>query len=152
MEVPDGDSLCFVVHSLIVNVLNHTGVTPMKETMIYCIKEFLLEAFELGFRAANTGMKSAFLRFSKITLVKMIHKKTLDTILLKSFDCFSHSNAFMDVLVEKIHGHTALSHDHAEPMWRTTEKKDRKRSEKEEWQAHRSITIRERIIIEGVQW
>lgn len=41
----------------------------------------------------------------------MIHKGTLDTILMKSFDRLSYSGSFMNTLVEKVNRHSALAQD-----------------------------------------
>lgn len=57
MEVPEEAPSRFELYFLLVNDLNHIGVTSMKEAMAYGIKEKLVDAFELGFRAANIGIK-----------------------------------------------------------------------------------------------
>lgn len=49
------------LHSLLISEFNHIGVTAIKEPVIQFSKETLAEAFELVFRAVNTGMNNAFI-------------------------------------------------------------------------------------------
>lgn len=53
----------------------------------------------------------------------VIHKETLNTILMKSFDRLSHPDRFMEALVEKIYKRPALAQDHVESMDRTAGKR-----------------------------
>lgn len=57
MEVPEGIPCRSKLHHLLVNELNHIGVTTKREAMVQGFKDSLAEAFELGFQAAKTGMK-----------------------------------------------------------------------------------------------
>lgn len=50
-------------HFPLVNELNHIGATPISKAMMQGIDETLAKAFEIGFRAANTGMESPFFAF-----------------------------------------------------------------------------------------
>lgn len=52
-EVPSRSEL----HCVLVNKLNHIGVTRMKKTMTQGSKETLAKAFKLVFQAKNTGIK-----------------------------------------------------------------------------------------------
>lgn len=53
MELYESIRSLFKLHSLLVNKLNHTEVTPLKEAMMKGIEETLLKA-ELGFQAQKT--------------------------------------------------------------------------------------------------
>lgn len=68
----------------------------------------------------------------QMALMNMIRKRTLDTILMKRFDCFSHSDAFMNALVENVHRHAALAQNPAEIKGPTTERKIKDGKEKKD--------------------
>lgn len=59
----------------------------------------------------------------EISLMDMINKGTLDSILMKNFECLSHSDAFMDGLEKMVQRHPALIPDPAALMGRITERK-----------------------------
>lgn len=80
----------------------------MKAAVMQCIKEYLTEAFEQGFQAANTGIRSTPFCFSEMAFMDMIQNRTLDAIVMKSFDRLTHSDALKDALLVKILRHTAL--------------------------------------------
>lgn len=112
MEVPDGVPSHLELHFLLVNELNHVGVTPMKEAMMLDVHINASRGFQARLQATNTG-KSAIFRFLEITLKNTIYAETLDPIVMKSFDCASRSNTFMDALVEKVHRQPPLLQDRA---------------------------------------
>lgn len=62
MEVPEGVPSRFELRSLLLNELNFTGVTAMKGAMMQSIEETLANVLELGFQAANSGIKSVLFR------------------------------------------------------------------------------------------
>lgn len=53
----------------------------------------------------------------------VIQRETLETILMKSFDHSSHSDALMNALVEELHRRPAVAQEPSEPMSRTTKRK-----------------------------
>lgn len=109
MEVPKNISFHSELRSLLLNELDRTAVTPMKEVLMQTIKKAVGEGFIPSFHVANTRSKSAFFRFLEMAEMNMIRKGTPDTVLIKSFDRLSYSDSFMDVLVEKIHRYPALT-------------------------------------------
>lgn len=63
MEVPEKIHSRSKLRPALVKKLGHIGETPKKKAMMQRIEETLLEAFELGFQAANSELKSAFFCF-----------------------------------------------------------------------------------------
>lgn len=102
----------------------------MKEAMTQGLKETLDTAFKLDFQAANIGIKREFFCFLKRALIAMIHKGTLDIILMKK----SWSNTSLRYVYgrssEKEDRNSALEQDHAEPMGWTTKRKSEVEVEK----------------------
>lgn len=74
----------------------------------------LAKAFELGFTAVITRVRSASFRFLEMMLVDMIHKAAPATVLMKGCDRLSHSDTFLSALVKKINRHPALVEDYFE--------------------------------------
>lgn len=59
----------------------------------------------------------------EMALMRMIHKETLDSTLIKSFDQMSHLYEFIGAILEEVDGITALAQDPADPTSNTTERK-----------------------------
>lgn len=83
----------------------------MKKALRQGFKETLAKAFELVVQAANKGIKSAFFCFLQFALMNLIHQKNLGTMPMKSFDRLSHSDTFMNALVDKLHRQPAVAQD-----------------------------------------
>lgn len=120
MEVPKDIPSPSELHFLLVDQLNHIGVTQVEEVMMQGIEETPSEAFELGFQSAITGMKSALFHSLMMALIDIMHKGNLDTIFMKSFDRLSYAETFMHALVEKGHRHPAVAQNLNERLRRTT--------------------------------
>lgn len=106
-EVPSLSKL----HSLFMYELNNIEITPRKKSMTQSIEETLVGAFELEFQSTNTGIKSTFTRFLKMDLMDMVYNETMDNVLIRSIDRFSHSNAILNAPTERYTGN---------PLWHKT--------------------------------
>lgn len=95
------------------DTLNNIGVSSMNESVIPVTEETLAMTFELGLQGKNIGIKIFFFRIMEMAPMDMIHRKTLDTIQMKSFDHLSHSGAFVNAKIEEMHRHPALTQDPA---------------------------------------
>lgn len=65
----------------------------MKETIIRGIEE--TGAFDLGFQIDNKKIKNTFLCFLGMGLMDMTYQRTLESILIKSFNRRLQSDAFI---------------------------------------------------------
>lgn len=54
------------------------------------IDKTVAQTFQLDFKVENTAIRSAFFLSLEMALVDMIHKETLDIILMKNFDRLPH--------------------------------------------------------------
>lgn len=104
MAIPKGIPSRSELQSLLVIKLYHIRTLPLKKP--WC-----------------TRIKSAFFRFLERKIRDTIHKRILDTTLIDTIGRLSHSDAFLDVLAEKVHKHPALAQLSAESMSRTTNNK-----------------------------
>lgn len=97
------------LYSLHRNRLNHIGDTLTKETKNQGTETKIGVAVELCFQSAIFGINNFFTRLLKMALIFMIHKATLDTILVIGIAHLSYSDASIDALAEKIHRHLELA-------------------------------------------
>lgn len=70
---------------------------------------------------------------------------------MRSFDRLSHSDIFMDPLAKKVHRQPEQAQEPAELRNCTTERKSGNEVEKKDSEKHRSATIRDRIVINGIR-
>lgn len=109
MNFLEGDFFWLELHSLLLNERDHIEATSMKEAMMKGVEEFLAKAFELPSRTTYIDMKSAIFCFLEMDLINMVRHWILDTILMKSFDRPSYSDAFMNALVDKLNWNSAMA-------------------------------------------
>lgn len=81
----------------------------MKKSLMQDIRETFAEALELGFHYDNTGIKCKFIRFLEMFLVKTVHQRILNSILIKIFDRLLQSGVFVSTLEKKISAQSPLS-------------------------------------------
>lgn len=97
-----------------VKELKTVGVAPMKEALMKSIDKILVEAFKLGFHSANASIKRAFIRFTEIVLVEVVHQNTPSPILTKDIDGPLSLVSLVSALVESIGQQSP--HSHAIPI------------------------------------
>lgn len=74
------------LQSLLVKDPKIVEVAPKKNALMQGFEERLVEAFELGFNYAYSGITSAVFCFPEMPFVDINHQATLDFILAQSLD------------------------------------------------------------------
>lgn len=87
-----------------------------KVVMMQGINGAPVEPCELSFDIANREIKRTFFRFLEIDLTNMIHKESLDTKLLNSFDLLSQSVALVNALTWKMYQYSFFPKQKVDPM------------------------------------
>lgn len=96
--------------------LNFTAVILMRNVTMQGIGKTLSVALNQGFKAANSRIKSASLRFKNMALMDVTLRETLETIPMESFDLLFNSDVLVDAVVEKGDRFPALAQDPAESI------------------------------------
>lgn len=67
-------------------------------TTLQCVEVAPLDAFQVGFCAASTGVETCFFRFLEDAVTDMLHQGLLDIMLTWSLEPLSQSCAFKNAL------------------------------------------------------